>query len=358
MIGLVDLDLQTNTSSFIPNLEIMKLATYYQTEEEQYCRLVSLDEQELSAYEKIYIFSENTNAIIPMQFRAHPHLILGGTGFTRGIYQPFSNSLIDFTLPRLTIYKEFLQQQLQEGTDVKLLDAFLNNTYYRMYANQEKLPLPVIKTHKRVIIYDTDFFVPTWKQIIQTISARHPAAIITLHPIICTKVSQFLDVRSYSKIARSNEIILQLKVPSDEIYYLFKTYKNKFLAEITSHSNVFLALGGNFTSTTQFYQDYVYTLKLLYYFWNNQIPIKIKFLSPLLGINNPISNLSKMTEIWSNNSKASKHKQETTLENKLMRAKGKNIENKEYQLVLQHFPQVAQLIKYSFKALMEGSVKI
>jgi hypothetical protein len=51
MVGLVDFDLQSNTSSAVlppPNLEIMKLATYYRMEENKFCRLVALDEQELS----------------------------------------------------------------------------------------------------------------------------------------------------------------------------------------------------------------------------------------------------------------------------------------------------------------------
>ena len=45
MIGLVDFDLQTSTSTslLIPNLEIMKLATYYKKEENTFCRLIGLN---------------------------------------------------------------------------------------------------------------------------------------------------------------------------------------------------------------------------------------------------------------------------------------------------------------------------
>lgn len=60
MIGLVDIDLQTSTATNLcpPNIEIMKLATYYKTEENLFCRLINLDETELTSYDKIYIFSE------------------------------------------------------------------------------------------------------------------------------------------------------------------------------------------------------------------------------------------------------------------------------------------------------------
>lgn len=60
MIGLIDYDLQTSTSLKLvpPNIEIMKLATYYRQEENHFCRIMSLEETELTSYDKIYIFSE------------------------------------------------------------------------------------------------------------------------------------------------------------------------------------------------------------------------------------------------------------------------------------------------------------
>ena len=60
MIGLVDYDLQTTSLVGLvpPNIEIMKLATYYKNEENTFCRLIDLKEQELSSYDKIYFFSE------------------------------------------------------------------------------------------------------------------------------------------------------------------------------------------------------------------------------------------------------------------------------------------------------------
>ena len=65
MIGLVDLQLQSWDKPQLcpPNLEIMKLATYYQAEENQFCRLINLDETEFSGYDKIYVFSESKNFV-------------------------------------------------------------------------------------------------------------------------------------------------------------------------------------------------------------------------------------------------------------------------------------------------------
>lgn len=108
MIGLVDYDLYTCDSINLtpPNIEIMKLASYYQIEENKYCRLLHLDETELTAYDKIFFFSEaDLPPSIPEPFRRADNVIYGGTAFTNRIYVPFKNEIIDYTIPRSTIYK-------------------------------------------------------------------------------------------------------------------------------------------------------------------------------------------------------------------------------------------------------------
>ena len=114
MIGLVDLQLQSWDKLQLcpPNLEIMKLATYYQTEENKFCRLINLDEKEFGGYEKVYIFSESKQFItVPEAFKRAPNVVYGGTAFTNGKYVPFENDLIDYTLARPYIYKNFLKEK-------------------------------------------------------------------------------------------------------------------------------------------------------------------------------------------------------------------------------------------------------
>lgn len=87
----------------------MKLATYYRLEENTFCRLISLKEKELDSYEKIYFFSESAQPpVIPEAFLRANNVIYGGTGFTNN-YIPFENQLIDYTIPKPSIYKEFLK---------------------------------------------------------------------------------------------------------------------------------------------------------------------------------------------------------------------------------------------------------
>ena len=143
MIGLVDLQLQSWDKPQLcpPNLEIMKLATYYQQEENRFCRLINLDETELSNYDKIYIFSESKDYItVPDAFKRAPNVIYGGTAFTNGIYVPFENKLIDYTLARTRIYKDFLRDKRVAGLNDKEINKLLDNSYYRWKAGDNILP--------------------------------------------------------------------------------------------------------------------------------------------------------------------------------------------------------------------------
>lgn len=118
MIGLVDLQLQQWQKPQLcpPNLEIMKLATYYQTEENKFCRLINLDEKEFGGYEKVYVFSESKDYItVPDALKRAPNVIFGGTAFTNGIYVPFENKLIDYTLAYPRIYAGFLRDKYIAG---------------------------------------------------------------------------------------------------------------------------------------------------------------------------------------------------------------------------------------------------
>jgi hypothetical protein len=87
-----------------------------------------------------------------------PNVIYGGTAFTNGMYVPFENKLIDYTLARTRIYYEFLKEKRVAGLDDKQIAKLLNNSYYRWHAGETELPLPSINKRHRIYIYDVDFF--------------------------------------------------------------------------------------------------------------------------------------------------------------------------------------------------------
>lgn len=359
MIGLVDFDLQTSTSTsiLIPNLEIMKLATYYKTEERQYCRLIGLNEKDLDNYDKIYFFSEHNNKNIPMQFLSSKNVVFGGTAFTKQIYIPFENSLIDFTIPRPAIYKEFLQEKYTDGIKSKVITHVLDDAYYRIYAGKDKLPIPPIHNRKRIFLFDRNIFYPDWQQIMQNIAERNPSAIMCTHPITCRTLTQYFNIRNCEKFARTNIIILDLNIPLEETYYMFKEYKNLFLADIMPTSNIFLPIGGTYHSTNHYGQDLIYKLQLLYCFWSHKIPIKLLFIEPEMGINNPLANLEKLTAIWAKNViTSSEQAKSTSLEKRILANKGKKIEAKEYEKFLGYFPKAKTLFKYTYNQIFEGGI--
>ena len=301
MIGLVDLQLQSwdKTQLCPPNLEIMKLATYYQNEENKFCRLIGLDETEFGGYEKVYIFSESKDyTTVPEAFRRAPNVIYGGTAFTNGKYVPFENKLIDYTLARPRIYTQFLKEKREAGLDDKEVGRLLDNSYYRWHAGEETLPLPSIQKRHRIYIYDNDFFQDGWRELMDRIVARKPSSIHFIHPAHYTKISDFLTVRENALIARSNDAFLDLKIPLKETPILMKHYKNRMLAVINQNSQVYLSLGGSFHYQTDYIKDIVYKLNLLYIFWSNGIPLKFKYEEAALGCYNPLLDLTKLIVTW------------------------------------------------------------
>lgn len=353
IVGLLDYDIlqSTSTSLIIPNLEIMKLATYYKIEENQFCRLLTLEEQELDSYEKIYFFSETgKKLLIPKQFLRANNVIFGGSAFTNGKYLPFENEIIDYTIPRITVYKEFLKQKYDEGIKTKIISHTLDDTYYRNYAGKNKLPMPAVIPKKRVFLFDRDFFYSDWQETIKKISSYKPASIYRIHPIICNRLSQFFEVRAYPKIARSNEIILDLEVPTDEIPYMINRFKKQFLADIVPSSRVYIPLKNCWITNEQYFKELIYSLNLLYSFWANSIPMKIYLTEGKIGVNNPIYELEQMIVRWSASINTKKRLERTLLE----RIGNNKILKEQYDMILKKYPSTKTLFEQSYDKLAKG----
>lgn len=349
MIGVVDYDLQRATTVKLhpPNLEIMKLATYYKVEENTFCRLIDLNETELSGYDKIYFFSESEEPItVPAQFLRTNNVIFGGTAFTNGIYQPFENEIIDFTIPRPLIYKDFLKQKYNDGIKSNVIEHILDDSYYRHYAGKNKLPLVSMRAKHRVFLYDIDFFQDGWEDLVDEITARKVSKITCIHPIICNTLTQYFKLREKPKVARDNPVLLELDIPLNDLNYMFKKYANLFLADITKTSLVFLTLGGTFKSRYQYYNDLIYKLNLLYSFWAYSIPIKIKYRYPHTGVIDPLQNLSLAIERWTNGITM----YEKTINERIVRKskKEKSAAHEERDLLLKIKPEAADLFNQTY----------
>lgn len=277
----------------------MKLATYYQTEENKFCRLINLDETELTNYDKIYIFSESKEYItVPDAFKKASNVIYGGTAFTNGKYIPFENKLIDYTLARTRIYTNFLKEKQFAGIPIPEIRRLLENSYYRWRAGDEILPIPSVNRRRRLYIYDIDFFQNGWREIIDKLLKRNPSSIQFIHPTRYRKISDFLEVRENSLIAKGTDAYLDLNIPLNETPILMKHYKNKLLALINPNSQIYIPIGGSFHYKSEYLQNIIYKLNLLYVFWSCNIPLKFKYEIPEVGCYDPISDLSKLIVSW------------------------------------------------------------
>lgn len=324
-------------------------------EENQFCKLVDLEETELTGYDKIFFFSEQEEQpVVPPQFLRADNVVFGGTTFTNGVYQPFENSLIDFTLPRTAIYKDFLKKKYNDGVKTNALVHILDDTYYRNYAGEMRLPLPAILPNKRVILYDKEFFYPDWQKTLDVISSRKCSSIVRVHPIVCKTLGQYFGVREYQKVNRANSFILDLAVPLDETPYFFKHYKNKFLADVMLSSNVFLPLGGTWPTKLLYAKDITYKLNFLYCFWSRSIPIKIKYIQPKIGVHNPFEDLCKYIERWSWNYEPKKL--DRTILESIPKKKDYNYVRDQYEEFLKYKPNDSILFKKNHMEIRNGGL--
>lgn len=358
MIGLVDLQLQQWPKLQLcpPNIEIMKLATYYKQEENKFCRIVGLEEEDLSIYSKVYVFSESESYItVPDAFKRASNVIYGGTAFTNGIYVPFENSLIDYTIPKTHIYYQFLKDKYAAGVTENELNHFMDNSYYRRFAGEATLPLPPMQRRKRVYIYDKDFFQEGWRPIIDKIMERRPSSINFIHPAHYRKISDFLDVRENSLIARGNDAYLDLNIPLKETPILMKHYKNRLLAVIAPSAQVYLSIGGSFHYRTEYFKDLIYKLNLLYVFWSQGIPLKMKYEEPKLGCYNPISDISKMIAMWTRSDLST----EKNIIERIPKDKSlsdRRPEREQLEIILEKYPSADTLFRQTTESTKKGGL--
>lgn len=358
MVGLVDLQLQSWEKPQLcpPNLEIMKLATYYTTEENKFCRLIPLYETELSGYEKIFVFSESKNFItVPEAFKRAPNVIYGGSAFTNGSYVPFENKLIDYMLARPRIYAGFLKDKYAAGLPEIEIIRLLDNSYYRWHAGDNVLPMPAIKKRRRMYIYDTDFFQDGWRDIVDRIMDRKPSSIHFIHPAHYKKISDFLEVRENALIAKGNDAYLDLDIPLKETPILMKYYKNRLLAVINPSSQIYLSLGGTYHYQSDYIKNLLYKLNLLYVFWSCKIPLKIKYEEPPFGCYDPVAELSKMIAIWT---QGDSHKIKSIIEKipKDRRVSEVRPERQQLRNILEKYPSTETMFRQTFSSTQKGGL--
>ena len=141
-IGLIDDDLREKRS--YPNLEIMKLSSYYKNQKD-IVELVS-DYRQYERYTKLILRKNSGNSDFPnlLLSKARNKCEYGGYEFTNGIYIPM-DSAIEKSLPDVTIYdkikgkRERFATQLNKGlVRLQTEDEFVITNGYRRFLVYDK----------------------------------------------------------------------------------------------------------------------------------------------------------------------------------------------------------------------------
>jgi hypothetical protein len=99
-IGLLDQDLLLRPGHFCPNLEIMKLSTYYKNQKE-IVRLI-LDARTTDQYREVIIRKDKIDNSYPDTLFGKQNISFGGLAFTNNKYKPMPDEM-ENSLPDITI---------------------------------------------------------------------------------------------------------------------------------------------------------------------------------------------------------------------------------------------------------------
>lgn len=288
MIGLYDNSLGSSSPNQLglPNVEIMKLAEYYKEEKHQFCRLILPHETDMTIYEKIYCCSDFDSAI-PMCLRGRDNVEFIGHAFTNEPYVALENDLMDFSIPRTAIYREWLrEEQIKGAYTIKQFERFLNSIYYRAYNGKEILPLPPGRKNQRLYLVDKEFFYPGWKENLIQMRNRHPCKIYFLHPIFCKTIEDFFTIHRFNALTHSAEILLDFDFSFDTLDKLLNENQKVLRAEITQSMKIYIPFGareGVRLTLDALAHELIDRLNILYAFWARGIPIKLQYFAPPLG---------------------------------------------------------------------------
>ena len=203
MIGLVDCEALSRTSSFIPNLEIMKLYAYFKNE--QMVRLLT-DDSLLDTCSTIYVRKDREESAIPSQWLKDKKVIWGGRAFTRGRYIPLPEE-IENSKPNYNVYNNYIKGVLPNVFDETLPEfKFLDYSFLRIH-NGFAIQPKHIATEMPLLIYDNNIFKENYQDKFVIIQESNPNGVHYVHPLIITHPSQIEIFKQYNLVTLGNRLI-------------------------------------------------------------------------------------------------------------------------------------------------------
>lgn len=255
-IGIYDGDIyQPNTKPF-PNLEAMKVSSFYKSkgymvELINYPTLDILDK-----YDKIIIRKDRNKGKIDKKLLVNPKVEHGGLFFTNHIYIPMEDE-IEKMKPDTTLYFPFLRFKLEQGKMTeKEIEHFMSGVYVRLFYDKWTVK-PTINHGQSVIIYDLDITShDNWAETVAEIYETSGRKTKILHPVIARSMEDLIylceEKPFYSD--RPTKIIIDLP----EVENDFKSFlmQNKTLLQKYGGQMLFIYINKN-SSQKIVYKDYI-----------------------------------------------------------------------------------------------------
>lgn len=132
IIAVCDYDAVAEPNRFFPNLEVMKLSSYYKTKNHLTYSIFDLKDQTLfTTASKVIIRKDRKNLKIPTDVLGYSNVTYGGLGFTQGQYVALDPDIED-AAPDRGFYDEFLETAKITKVKRAMVNTVLNNAMVRL----------------------------------------------------------------------------------------------------------------------------------------------------------------------------------------------------------------------------------
>ena len=230
MIGLIDCDMIHRGNKFFPNLDLMKLYSYYKTK--NFPKLLRPSD-DVNDYEKIFLWKDIKESEIEDKFWEHPNIITGGLYFTNGIYKPFSNIDIENSSPSYRLYNEFFRLRLNNQISKRLnsnILQYLSAGFIRINT-PGKLQTNQLKKDGNLYVYDTDIFDRKYIDILEDFSNYVKNIYFCYSLFAKTRTDFDIIMNSNFYVGSNNEksnsrLIIDFKIPINGWLVFLKEYKD------------------------------------------------------------------------------------------------------------------------------------
>jgi len=189
-IGIYDGDIFQPNSKPFPNLEVMKLSSFYKNKG---C-IVELAPtlMEIKNYDKFFIRKDRKRGKIDKEVLINNNLHYGGLFFSNNIYTPLKKEIEEMT-PDPIIYMPFLREKLLMNKFTEgQVKQFISTAYIRIFYEDWIYDYP-LQHRQSVILYDVDITSnKDWREQVNHFFEISGKKVKILHPVIARSIEDLV----------------------------------------------------------------------------------------------------------------------------------------------------------------------